>query len=203
MDVREAIHALASNTGLNQFVLFGYCSGAYQGFPIALAEERITGLLMFDAFLYQTWKSRLNRYIMRVRQHGLVNSVGGFARREIAAMWNRIFPEKSAAGKGIPGVGDEYFAYLPTKSAFAADIQKLLLRDVKVGLIFAGGAFEYYNYADQFQDAFPNLKIGNHLTQQFFPDMDHLVTGLAAQAELMEAIERWMVDLNESFSNRN
>ena len=196
MDVQAAMQALGDATGLTQFALFGFCSGAYQGFPIALADARLTGLLMYDAFLYPTIRSRLNRYRMRIRQHGLVNAAARFAWREIAALAARLMPGAHGAGKGQPAVDEGFFAELPTKPVFAAGLGKLVSRGVKVGLIFSGGTFERYNYAGQFSDAFAGLDIVDKLTLHYFPDMDHLVSAIAAQVELIEYIERWMVDLN-------
>src|SRR5262249_31985401 len=103
LDVRAAIDALEFVTGLKKFVLLGFCSGAYHSYNVALADDRVAGLLLFDAYRYPTFRLRLNYFKMQMKQYGVS--------RAIARKMGRLF----AAGVG----------YVSTKMGPTPEAKKL------------------------------------------------------------------------------
>lgn len=186
-DVRAAMDALGAASGARRFILFGFCSGGYQGLDVALADERIAALSMFDAYIYATARARYNRYRMRIRQHGLARAVTGWAGRALRAAWWRVAERRKTRADH-----DAYLIGLPSRAQFAQDLRTLLTRDVAIHLVYAGEGFEHFNYAGQFADAFREFDISGRVTTHFFPDMDHVATALSAQAAFIDHLRRWV-----------
>ena len=198
IDLRSAMDALATYTGVRRFALFGFCSGGYHGYDLALVDDRIHGLLMFDAYIYPTARARINLYRMRIRQHGLLKAVGGGAGRRISAAIQRTRAVPASGNNVRQAATAAYSIGLPSKSDFASGLKTLLARGVNIHLLYAGEGLEHYNYERQFEDAFRKFGIADRVTTAFFPDMDHVATGINAQATFLRRIEEWAVDLSVS-----
>ncbi len=184
-DVRAAMDALGARCGLASFTLFGFCSGAYHSYATALIDTRVSGLVLFDAYRYRTFRAKLNRYRARIQQHGLLGAVTGRITRTLA----RLTAKREAGGaEAVASVA--YITQVPDREEFAAGLNTLLARGTRVGLIFSGG-YEGYNYAEQFDDAFKGLlpqgKVGSH----YFPAMDHVATRLSGQEDLMRVVKKY------------
>ena len=196
VDLRSAMDALVASTDVRRFALFGFCSGGYHGYDIALTDDRIHGLLMFDAYIYPTARTRINLYRMRIRQHGLLKAAGGWAGRRISAAMQRTRAVPASGNNVRQAATAAYSIGLPSKSDFASGLKTLLARGVNIHLLYAGEGLEHYNYERQFDDAFRKFGIADRVTTTFFPDMDHVATGITAQAAFMHRIEAWAVDLS-------
>jgi pimeloyl-ACP methyl ester carboxylesterase len=194
IDIRAAMDALGAAANLRRFAIFGYCSGAYYGFATALADERVAGILMFDAYRYPTLKTHAYRYRNRLRQPRALRGLFGAMRRGSASLVRRA---RMLAGGGeerpVPELGR--IDFIPSKSEFAEGLRTLLDRGVKIHMIYSGGAIQEYNYRGQFHDAFAHFGIGRHIEAEFLPDLDHAVTGLADQADLRRRVIAWCREL--------
>ena len=195
VDVRAAMDALASAAHLDRFAIFGHCSGAYHGYAAALADERVVGLLMFDAYRYPTLKTHAYHYLKALRQPHLTRRVLGFLRRGVArAAPRRHAPAgRVAAEHPVPELGRVNF--IPSKEVFAEGLKMLLGRGVNVAMIYSGGEIRHYNYRRQFHDTFAPFGIADRITATFLPDSDHQASALADQAELMRLILAWSGEL--------
>ncbi len=190
IDIRSAMDALGAAANLHRFAIFGYCSGAYHGFATALADERVAGIVMYDAYRYPTLKMHAHRYFSRLRQPRALRALAAAMGRGVANVWRRV---RSPAGGGeerlVPQLGR--IDFIPSKSEFAAGLRTLLDRGVRIHMIYSGGAIREYNYRGQFHDALAPLGIGERIDAEFLPDLDHVASGLADQADLMRRILRW------------
>ncbi|MEC5161202.1 MULTISPECIES: alpha/beta fold hydrolase [unclassified Janthinobacterium] len=189
-DLRAAMTALGQATGLRRFGLFGFCSGGFHSYNAAQRDERVAGILLFEAYRYATLKTKLIRLSMRLRQHGVAPTIARLG----AALLRRMAGRRPAADSAEPlarALGVGYTADSPAKAAFAQGLRVLLERQVDVGLIYAGDGFEFYNYEAQFRDAFKRFGITERVKATFLPDIDHVVTGSAAQRALIEHVLPW------------
>jgi len=195
IDVRAAMDALGWAAHVDRFAIFGLCSGAYHGYETALVDERVVGLLMFDAYRYPTYKTHLYHYLKGLRQKHLLRRVIGFLRRGVASVGRqaRAPGGGSPAEPAAPELGRINF--IPTKAEFAAGLKVLLGRGVKIAMIYSGGEIRNYNYPNQFRDTFAPLGIGDRIPAVFLPDIDHQASTLTDQAELMRLILAWSGDL--------
>jgi hypothetical protein len=62
-------------------------------------------------------------------------------------------------------------------------------------MIYSGGALREYNYAGQFADTFASCGLGQRIQADFLPQLDHVVTGLADQADLTRRVTDWSLTL--------
>jgi len=189
IDVKSAMDALESATQATRFVLFGFCSGAYHSYATALADERVAGLLLFDGHLYVTYRSRINHYLLRIRERGLWHAFGGWFKtiatrqlRVLFGLWQDAQPVASV----------RFIREIPEKAEFASGLESLVQRGVSVRILYSGGNFEYdshCNYSRQFADAFRRFPVVDRIAIDFFPDLDHVITSLDGQREFMRRIE--------------
>ena len=190
IDVRSAMDALGAAAKLQRFAIFGYCSGAYYGFETALADERVAGILMFDAYRYPTLKTHAHHYWNRLRQPRVVRGLLGAMQRGIASLGRRVrVPTGGGEERPVPERGR--IDVIPSKGEFAEGLRTLLGRGVKIHMIYSGGAIREYNYRRQFKDTFAGYDIGGRVEAEFLPDLDHVATGLADQADLMRRVIAW------------
>lgn len=192
-DIQAAMNVMTEACLINDFLLFGFCSGGYHGFDALAADSRIKALVMFDAFLYPTVKSALNRYRMRIAEKGLPRACLDWALGQLRLLQNRL---GNTSTKSVVADNDRsaYRLGIPSRSEFAKAMNRNIERGVKVHIIYAGQNFEKYSYGAQFADAFRNYGIADRVTTHFFPDMDHAVTDLAAQRDLVDHVRRWAIN---------
>ena len=191
VDLQAAMDVLGTASRTKRFSLFGFCSGAYHGYAASLIDERIVGLFIYDAYRYATVKSSLNRYQMRIRQHGLLRAVGGWAWRTISAIWTRIRGRGDDARTADVG----FITKGTSKAELASGLRKLADRGVKIAFVFSGGAYDIYNYRNQFFDAFNRFGTMEFVSVEFLPELDHVATSIAGQTELMNCFEVWIKEV--------
>jgi pimeloyl-ACP methyl ester carboxylesterase len=177
-DLRAAMDVLQANYGITRFVAAGVCSGARNAYRLALADERVVGLLMFDAFFYPTFKTRLMPRWQRFRAspwRALVRSLRRYVRAAPTPPLLAYVPED-----------------LPSRDEFARAMNRLVEREVSVYLIYSGGVGQSFNYAAQLRDAFGSAPFLQRVRCAYMPDIDHNVTPLQAQRELIDTVREWV-----------
>ncbi|CAN5451441.1 hypothetical protein BH11PSE11_BH11PSE11_02620 [soil metagenome] len=193
-DLQAAMTALGEASGLNRFGLFGFCSGAFHSYNAAHVDERIAGILLFDAYRYGTLKTRLIRLSLRFRQHGVFSTIVRLGLKSLKQLPKKLHlrksPEAAARASEVGLIVDT-----STKAEFAKGVQSLLQRGIDVQMIYAGDGFEAYNYALQFHDTFKRYGITDKVKAVFLPEIDHVATSSKAQTELIDHILRWSLRL--------
>ena len=188
-DLRAAMDCLQARAGATRFILFGFCSGAYQSYATALVDERVAGVVLFDAYQYPTLRARLNVYRLRLRERGVVAALAGWSgslARKLAGAF------RSATGQA-PRASDVRFSLrLPPKAELAQGLKTLDRRGVSVCVIHTGGGFWHCNYEGQFDDAFRQFRLPARVSAAFFPDLDHVLTSMEGQTQVMQKIEDWV-----------
>ena len=143
IDLRSAMDALAAAAKVERFVIFGYCSGAYHAYAAALEDERIAGLLMYDAYRYPTLKTHINYYLDRLRAPGLGARLTGALRNALAPSARSEESEPPQA----PELGRINF--YPAKEDVGAGLRRLVDRGLCIRMIYSGGDLRHYNYQNQ------------------------------------------------------
>jgi pimeloyl-ACP methyl ester carboxylesterase len=194
IDVRAAMDALGAEAHLERFAIFGQCSGAYHGYAAALADPRVVGLLMYDAYRYPTFKTHAYHYLKALRQPHLASRVLGLVRRSADGLGRRRAPEgRIAVEHPVPELGRVNF--IPTKEVFAEGLKVLLARGCRLAMAYSGGEIRHYNYRRQFHDTFAPFGIADRIPVEFLPDADHQASTLADQADLTRLILAWAEDV--------
>lgn len=166
-EIQQAMDWIESKHGIHNFVLMGLCSGADDAFRAAQADRRVCGLVSMDGLGYRTPRY----YLHRLTKH--------YAKRLVRfdkwlTLIHRMFdndvesntPSSLQAGADIR----EY----PPRDEAAQMLESLANRGTRMHFIYTGGVAEYYNYTNQFNDMFPDLRGRREITTKYFETMDHV-----------------------------
>lgn len=143
LDLREALDLLATRRGVERFVLVANCSGTDSQHALALADARVCGLITVDGYAYANrgwwW-----------RHHGL--------RFLQPARWRRLLVNRRLARARLgrePGEVQEVWTRdIPTRTRYAAELDTLCRRGVRLLLVFTSGVDMVYNHQGQFHAMF-------------------------------------------------
>lgn len=180
-DIRAVMDHLERTQGLRAFALWGICSGAENAYRATLRDERVAGVFMLDGYVYPTLKGLAIDLVSRLRVLSFAKvqrRLGGLVR--------------SAAEGGRPAPGAELEAPLsrPTRAQFAADIERLVERGVRVAMLFSTNSG--HRYPGQMHDAFRRCRFMSHVVCHHAPELNHLLTLHAAQQRVLALADEWI-----------
>ena len=163
-EIRQAMEHLGNETGAEQFILLGLCSGADDSFRAAAKIPEVAGFVSIDGLGYpagafawhRAWGHHLPRMIRPAKWVNLIRRT-----------WANSDEQTS-----MP-LGQDIREYPPQEAA-AAQLERLAQRGVEMHFVYTGGVSEYYNHADQFFEMFPSLASFENVTAKYFGDMDHV-----------------------------
>lgn len=181
LETREAMDYLERALGTDRFVLGGLCSGADGAFWAGLQDERVVGIWQIDAFCYPTFGYYRRRYgpkllDPRAWAHSVRVRLPGH--------------KKKIERDGEEFVKPEYRRVFPPKREVADGLNALLERGVALYFFFTGGLPEYL-YAEQHEDAFPELELGRNARIRYIGECAHTITRLDHQATLVNDLREW------------
>jgi len=203
-DMRAALDQLQAATGATRFLVFGICSGAASALALALADTRVIGLTMLDGYIFPTKGVRLERKLRRWaafpfnaalrrsyagwRDWSAWASAPGDADLRRKAL-NRLF------GKAAPQSTEDTGLYQANAIEynapdFARDVNALVARKVDIYMMYS----TTLNAIDHNHDLMRELRNEPFMAQvrhKFWPHVDHTVTSLAAQRDLLDEVCAW------------
>lgn len=179
-DIRAAMDHVARTADVHRFVIAGICSGADNGWSTAQADPRVVGLCMLDGYAYPTPKTRWMRYRLRARGP-ILSAVLPWLRRKVAALRLPKENQVQAEGGRTP----------PSHADYARTMQSLVDRGVEVCVVYSGSMLPQYNYVDQYREAFAGHGFATRVRSEYQPTIDHTVTPLSAQRQLLDLVGDW------------
>lgn len=170
-ELRAALDLLQLQTGAERFVLGGICAGADEAFH-ASADPRIAGLLLLDGLAYRTpgfwWRYLLPRLFNLTKLRRMVRR----ARSKEAGMSDyRDFPSQDQAKQVMVD---------------------LAARDVKLLFLFTGGAYDYFNHADQLAACLGPAAKSANVSLALWADCDHTFFLQRDRQRLHRLVADWM-----------
>ncbi len=180
-DVQDIMDIVSAQKGIEEFVLVGMCSGADDAFPIAVQDERVSGLVMLDGFGYPTLRYYVTRYLIRTF---IWQRWKNFMVRKFREFFVREYRKQIKV--------DEYVRMFPPKLKAEAGLQGLIERGVSLLFVYTSGVVDYYNYKGQFKDMFNLLDMDEKLQVEYFKDMIHTFTRLDDRNRLISCVCDWM-----------
>lgn len=183
LDVKAAMDMLSQNYGVKRFVSIGLCSGAMNTHTASVADDRICGAILLDAYGYKTGKFVIKHIAPRL--------IKIFNPLKLFSFASKL--RSNDASRGTEGI--DYLDF-PPKRTVEGDLRKLISRGTHMLFIYTGGVSFYYNYAEQLWDNFPFLQNSNLVELHYFYNVDHTFTLLKDRERLFEQILQW---LNEHF----
>ena len=188
-DLQAAMDHVQQTLGIDRFVIFGLCSGALNGYRLALADPRVAGLLMFDGFVFPTFKTALLRRWFRFRRMSWSERLHKL--RDRLLFRSRPPTQRRLDGGGLP---DEQFQ-TPSRAQFAQSMETLIRRGTAVFLFYSGSYADGHNYKGQLRDAFGKAMFLNHARYDFMADVDHTLTQLETQRRVIAVFRDWVQSL--------
>ncbi|HEY4303065.1 MAG TPA: alpha/beta fold hydrolase [Gemmatimonadaceae bacterium] len=190
-DVRAAFDFLQTSRQATRFIISGLCLGANYSFLAALADDRVSGVMVLDPTVPRTARGRLVHLRRRVMHLATLREVVTLRhpvwRRGLERLRQVAVPE-FALPWGDQRVGIEK---LPERSVAQKALQELVDRHVQLMFVFTGGVNHVYNYRDQLFDLLPGLEFRKQLRLEYMPTTDHAVSDRASRTTLLEAIGDW------------
>lgn len=180
LEARLACDALAGR-GHRHIVVGGLCSGADNALHAALADERIVGVVLIEGFAYRTRGFQLRYWGERL-----------LSARKWAALARRLARARSAGAGEPEGVGAlPYVREFPPRSTMLADLRRLTERGTELLMLHSAGQYTYFNYANQFHDAFPELCGARRIAVRFNAAANHVFSRPEHQRWLIDEIVAW------------
>lgn len=178
-DTRAVMDELARGWDIGRFALFGICSGAEKAYLTAIADERVAGVFLMDGFAYRTLKGRLLHLATR-----LGNATPAKLVRKLGSAFSHSATDRlrSDAAEGV--------LRPPPRERFAADMRRLVGRGARVTLTYSANSV--VRYAHEMHDAFAGAGFMERVVCRYLPDMNHIVTLVAAQQRLLGLIDEWL-----------
>jgi alpha-beta hydrolase superfamily lysophospholipase len=192
-DVRLAVDEAQARLGVRRFAMIGFCSGADVAHLVALRDERLVGLLLWDPYIYPTLMSKVVHFGNRVREFGLLEAVRRALRTLLLelAVWRRHW-SAVAQGRDAPVRPPRYGRdYIPPAAEYGARLRTLLDRGADVKIIYSGGFPADYNYATQYRDSFRNCGIADRVSCLYLKNADHVLTTRTSQQALLKLAVEW------------
>jgi|GEM_PF-154105 len=195
-DARATMDEATAAGAAPRFVLFGLCSGADNAVATALADDRVVGVVLVDPFTYPTLPSVARKVAVMVRRLGGPRRVvlwgAGIVARRARGQMEAI--KRRVKQGGRPAEAEEEPAQngreVPPKDVFGAQLGALERRGVKILALYSGTHGDRYNHPDQVFEMFPHLR--GKIERQYYPDVNHTFTELAAQRRLRATVTDWV-----------
>jgi alpha-beta hydrolase superfamily lysophospholipase len=179
LEIRAALDWVTERYGARNVVLGGLCSGAEDSFRAAELDARVSGVVMIDPFAYRTAgflpRHLLHRVVRRARR-----AVGHYQ----PSPPPRVLAE--AHGGAKPLVSYEYMA----REESSRILRSLVDRRARVHFVYTGGAHESFNHEGQVRAMFRGTPLGDLVTVDYLPEMDHTQMLAEDRERLVEAIAR-------------
>lgn len=182
-EIIEAMNWLQSQQGHTEFALFGLCSGADDALAAALRDSRIVALTLLDGCGYPTPASRGHRFRRKILPKLL-------SPRKWRDYFLSALDASDAATATMP-LGEDIREF-PDRATAEQQIQRLLARGVRLQFIYTGGVVDYYSYAEQFFDMFPNIQPDENLSVEYCPTLDHLAALAEDRQLILDRACHWL-----------
>ncbi len=189
-DLQAAMNALHDASGVHQFALLGFCSGALPACWAAQRDARVCHIILYDAFELQTVKSQIRFLAARLRSLGLRPAaflwrLRGAARAALTFLRSRLSKlfDRTEAGHPVPSDDS------PTRRQLAELFGQLMQKRIKVTVLHSGSDFSNVNYAKQIAEAVNAGGVSaTGLRTGLLASIDHVATSTRAQREFIEFI---------------
>lgn len=175
-----AIDQLQLDHGCHTFAIGGICSAADTAWDVAVADSRVSALLLLDGICFAgPWYHyahilSLLRRMPREWRH--------FARRLPARM------------KGRPGLDSNSFRTWPDHATARRQFEQLVARDVRFMWVFSGGYGDRFLHPRQFGWSFGPATRDPRVAFHYWPDCDHTYFVRAQRERLITTTTDWMVN---------
>ncbi len=181
-DVRMAFDAIAARTGIERFVVIGFCSGVDAAHKLALEDERVVGAAFLEGYAFQTRGFRMRypkRFFNRQRWE-----------RRLRMHWPRLFGEVPGWEQQLMARESIYERNYPTPEEFGREVRTMATRGKQLLFVYVGGESSYA-YREQLFEHTGRGDFERMIDLDFFGDADHTFFCEADRKRMVERVLSW------------
>lgn len=179
--IRDLLDELERASGSRRFVLGGICAAADLAWKVALADDRVAGLLLLDPL------ARREAPGFRLGQIQLVLRRGPRG-------WFDILARRLRRESGAPRMTDAELRDWPAPGTEAEELSRLAARGVACFFLYTGGAASYFTHPRQFHSGFGPAARHPRVHFEHWRGCDHLFLRPADRERLVERLSAWLSD---------
>jgi dienelactone hydrolase len=189
-DTRSAMDLAQARFGAVRFFMIGFCSGGDVANLVAHEDDRLRAIVLWDSYVYPTWKAKLIGLVHRLQQQTL----GTLARKGLQRAVRRIRPAAQEPGSVPVAQAPSIFGrtQMPPRDDFGRRIRALVDRGVEVFFLYSGGEPRWYNYRGQFSDMFAAYGFVERVEYDYLDRSDHTFIQPRSQQALIARVEQWL-----------
>jgi hypothetical protein len=180
-DLSAALDALQARGLGSRFIVVGLCSGAHDAHMLIRADTRAVGGALIDGYVYPTARYLLTYFAQRV-----LDPVRVIRRLFRATQPVDATDQPEGAKEDI-----EYFRQ-PTLAEMRRDLASFMGRGLSLSYIYTGQIQNKYNYADQLEDALPELRAYARAEVHYLAMADHTFSRTSMRSELVDVVLSWV-----------
>lgn len=185
-DTRSVMDAAQARFGCAHFMMVGFCSGAEVAHLVALEDQRLRAILLWDLYAYKSVQTHVRTFLYKLRRVGAL----GALKKAGGLLFGAVQP-KPVKGSGNSARPVEV-SLVPPLGTFAQRIQRLTDADVELLFVYCGGEPEWFNHAGQFKSMFGRFPFYKKVAFNYLQVSDHLITTAAAQQAFLDMTEDWL-----------
>ncbi|MBT8472373.1 MAG: hypothetical protein HKN14_14735 [Marinicaulis sp.] len=190
-DISAAADFLEENGRSDSVIGIGMCSGADNFQRAALADHRLSGLVLLDPHAFPALgaaiENMINRYLDPYRWARKFSELKLNA-KTLSLRTVRSKSEFSEYG----GDTDEQGRLRPPKAEFGNELRTLTKRGVEIGIFYTAYVQREITRATQFFQTFSDYQLEGKVTVNVNPRVTHTYTTLQSQNMLLTEIETWL-----------
>lgn len=185
LDIADAMDAVTRRTGVNRFILVGFCSSVDSAHRVAVKDPRVVGTIQIEGYSFRT-KGHTLRVPLRLLNPQRWRRLRTLSTR---ALLGRLIGQHEP----VPGGGGAVFQRVyPSWPSYAREIAVLSQRQVEMLFVYVGGDTTF-NHIEQFWDMFETPETDRRRIEVTYrPKADHTFYDVEQRHELVEQVIGWL-----------
>lgn len=183
LDVADAMEYLTSETGVDEFVLLGLCSGAFNAHQVATEDERIVGAVFLDGIVFRTVGYFFRKQLRYLRPR--------FWRNAIKRRWSHgAYSSTDTAGNAL--AESEFFGGDLSKDAVIRDLNNLMHRGVQMLFLYTDG-YDDICGRSQFREMYGLCPDDGQLQVEYYPKSEHTFRLIENRKAACDRVTTWFM----------
>lgn len=178
---KSALDQLQRSHGCRTFAIGGICSAADTGWDVAVADARISAILLLDGICFA------GPWYHYARILGLL--------RRLPREWRRFLRKVPGRLRASSSLDSNAFRSWPDHAQAREQFTRLVDRDVRQLWIYSGGYADRFLHPRQFGWSFGAPARDPRVAMHYWPDCDHTYFSQAQRDRLMDTIASWVQTL--------
>lgn len=173
-----AMDQLQSSHGCQDFAIGGICSAADTGWDVAVADSRVSAVLLLDGVCFPgPWYHYAHALSLL---------------RRLPREWKHFARRLPSRMRSKDGMDSAAFRSWPDRETARSQFAHMVDRRVRLLWIFSGGYADRFLHPRQFEWSFGQPARDPRVTMHYWPDCDHTYFGQAQRNRLIDTVSAWM-----------